>query len=59
MIIRRFLLLLPLGAVLVGFAATRPALAAATPPSVQAYYMYGTTLAALESAASHTHTLAP
>jgi hypothetical protein len=50
-IIRRFLLLLPLGAALLGFAATRPALAAVTPQSVQAYYMYGTTLAGLENSA--------
>ncbi len=51
MIIRRFLLLLPLGAVLIGFAATRPAFAAAAPPGVQAYYMFGATVTGLKSEA--------
>lgn len=51
MIIRRFLLLLPLGAVLVGFAATRPALAATAPPGVQAFYMFGSTVNSLENEA--------
>ena len=51
MINRRFYWLLPLGAVLVGFAA-HPALAAAAPPPVQAFYMYGTTLTSLENTAT-------
>jgi hypothetical protein len=51
-IIRRFLLLLPLGAVLMGLAATRPALAAAAPPSGQAYYMYGSTVTGLGNEAA-------
>ena len=50
MIIRKFLWLLPLGAVLVGIAA-HPALASAAPPPVQAFYMYGSTLTGLENGA--------
>ncbi len=51
MIIRRFLLLLPLAAVLLGLTAAPQALAASAPPGVQAFYMYGSSLAALESEA--------
>lgn len=47
MIIRRFLLLLPLGVLLLGFAA-RSALAASVPQPGEAFYMYGTTVAGLE-----------
>jgi hypothetical protein len=51
-IIRRFLLLLPLGAVLAAFAAPHPALGASfTPSPVEAFYMYGTTVTGLESTA--------
>jgi hypothetical protein len=49
-IIRKFLWLLPLGAVLVGLAAQR-ASAATAPPTVEAFYMYGSTLTGLESEA--------
>jgi hypothetical protein len=49
-IIRKFLCLLPLGAVLVGFAA-QPAFASSAPPTVQAFYMYGSSLTALENGA--------
>ncbi len=52
MIIRRFLWLLPLGALLLGFAAAGPASAAAAPNPVEAFYMYGTTLTGLQSAAT-------
>lgn len=52
MTIRKFLWLLPLGAVLFGFAAARPAAASAAPPPVQAFYMYGTTLAGLGNVAA-------
>jgi hypothetical protein len=51
-IIRRFLWLLPLGAVLVGFATAHPAFAAATPQTVQAFYLFGSTLTGLENAAA-------
>ncbi len=51
MIIRKFLWLLSLGVVLVGFAA-HPAFAATAPPPVEAFYMYGATLTALENAAA-------
>src|SRR5947209_17387425 len=50
-IIRRFLRLLSLGAVLVG-AAAQPAFAAAAPPPVEAFYMYGSTLTGLENTAA-------
>jgi hypothetical protein len=50
-IIRRFLWLLPLGAVLVALAGAGPASAASTPHPVDAFYMYGTTLTGLEYAA--------
>jgi hypothetical protein len=50
-IIRRFLLLLPLGAVLLGLGAF-PASAAAAPAPVQAFYMYGSTLTGLENTAN-------
>jgi hypothetical protein len=49
-IIRKFLWLLPLGAVLLGLGAA-PAFASAAPAPVQAFYMYGTTLAGLENVA--------
>ena len=50
MIIRKFLRLLPLGALLLGFGAS-PASAAVAPQPVQAFYMYGLTLANLEKVA--------
>jgi hypothetical protein len=50
-IIRRFLWLLPLGAVLVGFAAAHAASAAAAPQPVEAFYMYGATVSGLASGA--------
>ncbi len=51
MIIRKFRWLLSLGAVLLGLAA-QPALAsAAAPPTVQAFYMYGTTVNGLQNVA--------
>lgn len=50
MIIRKFLWLLSLGAVLVGLAA-QPASAVTAPPPVQAFYMYGTTVTGLENVA--------
>jgi len=49
-IIRKFVWLLSLGAVLVGIAA-QPVLASTAPPPVDAFYMYGSTLAGLESGA--------
>lgn len=51
MIIRRFLWLLPLGALLLCLAAVGPAAAASAPGPVDAFYMYGGTLASLEFAA--------
>jgi hypothetical protein len=51
-IIRKFLWLLPLGAVLVGFGAS-PALASSAPAPVQAFYMYGTTQAGLANVAGN------
>jgi hypothetical protein len=50
-IIRKFLWLLPLGAVLLGLGAA-PASAAAAPPAVQAFYMYGTTVTGMENYAA-------
>lgn len=50
MTIRTLLLLLPLGAVMLGFAA-QPAFAAGAPQPVQAFYMYGATLTGLENGA--------
>ncbi|HEY2354878.1 MAG TPA: hypothetical protein VGH79_08290 [Gaiellaceae bacterium] len=52
MIIRRFLLLLPLGAVLLlGFAVHSASATTATPPTVEAFYVYATTLTGLENVA--------
>jgi len=47
-IIRKFLWLLPLGVVLLSLGAS-PAFASAAPASVQAFYVYGTTLTTLEN----------
>jgi len=49
--IRKFLWLLSLGAVLMGFAA-HPALASTAPAPVEAFYMYGSTLTGLENGAA-------
>jgi hypothetical protein len=51
-ITRRFLWLLPLAAVLVGLAGAHPTAAATTPQPVEAFYMYGSSLAGLENTAS-------
>jgi len=51
-IIRRFLWLLPLAALVLGFAADNRASAAAAPNTVEAFYMYGSTVTGLQSNAN-------